>query len=69
MTLVAMQHPSLPGQTALMTRPRNGWEPVREVPAKSANKPEWVAYAVTQGLSEDEANALTKEQLVERYGA
>ena len=38
------------------------------VPNKSDNKPEWVAYAVSQGMSEDEAEDLTKEDLVERFG-
>lgn len=39
-----------------------------EAPAKSANKPEWVAYAISQGADPDEAEAATKDQLVEIYG-
>lgn len=39
-----------------------------ERPAKSANKPEWVAYAISQGADPDEAGAATKDQLVEIYG-
>jgi hypothetical protein len=37
-------------------------------PPKSADKATWVAYAVTQGATEDDANALTKDQLIEQYG-
>lgn len=38
-------------------------------PALSANKPEWVAWGVAQGLKPDEAEALTKADLIERFGA
>lgn len=37
-------------------------------PAASANKPAWVDYAVERGATRDEAEALTKAELVERYG-
>jgi hypothetical protein len=37
-------------------------------PAKSANKPEWEAYAVSQGMSEEDAHAATKDDLVEKFG-
>lgn len=45
-----------------------------EPPAKSANKGEWVAFATAEErgddrLSEEDANTLTKEQLVEKFGA
>lgn len=36
-------------------------------PAKSAAKGDWVAFAVSQGMSEEDANAATKDQLVEQY--
>lgn len=36
-------------------------------PAKSASKAEWVDYAVSQGESEEVANASTKDELVEKY--
>ncbi len=39
-----------------------------ERPADSANKPEWVAYAVGKGAAEDEASAFTKAELIELYG-
>jgi hypothetical protein len=38
-------------------------------PAKTATKPEWVEYAVTKrGADRDEAEALTKGDLIEKYG-
>ncbi len=37
-------------------------------PAKSAGKPEWVAYAVAQGVPQDEADAMTKGELQARVG-
>lgn len=39
-----------------------------EPPAKVANKPEWVAFAVSQGADEAEAESLTKTELIELYG-
>ena len=38
-------------------------------PAIAAAKAEWVAYAATQGATEDELAEATKAQLVEKYGA
>lgn len=40
-----------------------------EAPAKSDNKTAWVDYAVTRGAERGEAEAMTKADLVERYGA
>jgi hypothetical protein len=37
-------------------------------PTKSATKAEWVAYAVSRGFSRGDAEALTKDDLVERLG-
>ncbi|MFJ3867905.1 hypothetical protein [Streptomyces nigra] len=37
-------------------------------PARSAHKADWIAYAVTQGADQDDAEQLTKEQLIEQYG-
>jgi len=37
-------------------------------PAKSAGKPEWVAFAVAQGMDPDAAAAATKKDLVAEYG-
>jgi len=37
-------------------------------PARSASKAEWIAYAVTQGADQADAEQLTKEQLTEQYG-
>src|SRR5258707_1122996 len=36
------------------------------LPAKSAAKPVWVAYAVEHGMTQADAEALTKDQLIER---
>ena len=38
-------------------------------PAINAVKAEWVGWAVVQGLTPDEAEALTKTDLIERFGA
>ncbi|UKA69578.1 hypothetical protein [Arthrobacter sp. FW306-06-A] len=38
-------------------------------PALNAVKAEWVGWAVVQGLKPDEAEGLTKADLVERFGA
>lgn len=37
-------------------------------PAKSANKPDWVAYAISRGADPTEAEDATKNQLIEIYG-
>jgi len=37
-------------------------------PKDYAAKAEWVAYAVTQGADPDEAEAMTKAELVDQYG-
>ena len=37
-------------------------------PAESALKGEWVDYAVSRGVPRDEAEAMTKAQLIEQYG-
>lgn len=38
------------------------------VPAKSADKATWVAYAVSQGAAADDAEKATKDELIELYG-
>ena len=38
-------------------------------PAINAVKAEWVGWAVVQGLTPDEAEGLTKTDLIERFGA
>lgn len=40
-----------------------------EPPKEYENKPAWVDYAVSQGLSKDEANAMSKQDLVDKFGA
>jgi hypothetical protein len=37
-------------------------------PAKTALKDEWVAYAVSKGADEAEADGLTKPELIDLYG-
>ena len=37
-------------------------------PSKSASKAEWVAFAVSEGASEEEANGMTKDQLIAEFG-
>jgi hypothetical protein len=39
-----------------------------DAPAKSANKAEWVDYAVSQGADPSEAESSTKDELVAAYG-
>jgi hypothetical protein len=41
-------------------------EPKR--PAVGASKNEWVRWAVSQGATVDDADAMTKNDLVEKYG-
>jgi hypothetical protein len=38
-------------------------------PGVNAVKAEWVGWAVVQGLTPDDAEALTKQDLIERFGA
>lgn len=45
----------------------DGELPEVEVPSKSATKPEWVAFAQTQGFTKDEADGYTKDELVEYF--
>jgi hypothetical protein len=42
-------------------------EPQR--PAKTASKAEWVGWAVHNGMTPDDADALTKNDLIEKFGA
>jgi hypothetical protein len=37
-------------------------------PAKNAQKADWVGWAVVQGADADEADAMTKADLIEKYG-
>ncbi|MFB7029669.1 MULTISPECIES: hypothetical protein [unclassified Streptomyces] len=65
----------------LAADPSSGWRAVAdespapaapedpaERPAKSAVKAAWVDYAVAQGADPDEAEAATKDDLIEAYG-
>jgi hypothetical protein len=37
-------------------------------PSKTANKPEWVGWAVVKGADPEEADGMTKADLIEKYG-
>lgn len=67
---------------ALAADPASGWrcaepdpeseeapqEPVvLERPAKSASKADWKAYAVQEGMDEDEADKATRDELAAKY--
>ncbi|MFE0132396.1 hypothetical protein ACFWY6_12610 [Streptomyces sp. NPDC059037] len=62
---------------ALAEDPASGWlcvepdtepEPVvLERPAKSASKADWKAYAISQGMDEEAADAATRDELAARY--
>jgi hypothetical protein len=41
---------------------------VAEVPAQSAAHQEWIDYAVSRGVSRDDANNMTKTELISQYG-
>lgn len=41
---------------------------VTERPAQSAPKAEWVGWAVHNGMAPDDADGLTKQDLIDRYG-
>ncbi|MEV8432001.1 hypothetical protein ACWHLZ_28055 [Streptomyces chartreusis] len=62
---------------ALADDPSSGWrcvepdpepEPViLERPAKSASKADWKAYAIQEGMDEDEADKATRDELAAKY--
>jgi hypothetical protein len=37
-------------------------------PARAASKSDWIVHAVSQGASQEDAEAMTKAELVEKYG-
>jgi hypothetical protein len=37
-------------------------------PSKTATKPEWVGWAVVKGATPEEADGMTKADLIEKYG-
>src|SRR5262245_57646265 len=42
--------------------------PMADRPADYASKGDWVAYAVAQGATEEDASMATKAELIELYG-
>lgn len=55
-----------PGATQLVEAPTND---VPSRPAKSALKEEWVTFAIALGWSREDAEAVSKERLVEELGS
>lgn len=45
------------------------WYEDTQTPASSDKKAVWVDHAVAQGMDRDEAEAMTKADLVDTYGA
>jgi hypothetical protein len=63
--------PGPEGQADTVTERLSGSAPAAadlEAPAHSANKPEWVDYAVSRGADRADAEVLTKDKLIEQYG-
>lgn len=46
----------------------SGGDGAPEKPKQVAPKADWVDYAVSEGLDRDEAEAMTKAELIEQYG-
>lgn len=63
-------HQLLKGYAKRVNKDGTDWvEPEPRVkPAVNAAKAEWVSWAVHQGLTPDDADALTKTDLIEKYG-
>jgi len=62
---VANESPAEKGDGAAGDPPAPAPEPAPEPPARSANKPEWEAYAVACG---GDPTGLTKDQIIDTYG-
>ena len=60
-----------PEPAAVEVEPEPDVEPVPAggPPKPVAPKADWIAWAVTQGATEEDASAATKQQLMEQYGA
>ncbi|MFD5266750.1 hypothetical protein [Streptomyces sp. NPDC058335] len=54
------------GVTAVDAPDEGDQEPVKP-PVRSASKADWKAYAVTQGMDEDEADKATRDELAAKY--
>lgn len=42
-------------------------DPTDKLPARSASKADWKAYAASQGMDEDEAEKATRDELAAKY--
>lgn len=58
-----------PGQTAPPVGQTPPGTPAPERPANTATKVAWVKYAVARGLTQEEAEKLSRDDLVDRYPA
>ena len=47
--------------------PNGGQGPGGRMPARSASKADWKAYAVAHGMSEEDADAATRDQLAAHF--
>lgn len=65
-----VEHQLLKGYARRVNADGTGWTPAEEPerPALTARKVEWIAWAVHNGLKPDDAEALTKTDLIEKYG-
>lgn len=59
-----------PDGTGLLVDPAevDGVDLTAGSPSVRAAKNEWVGYAVAQGMTVDEADAMTKNELIEKFG-
>lgn len=62
------KRPEAPESVPKERAPGERADPVPAAPARSASKADWVAYAVACGADVEEAEGLTRDQLVEEYG-
>lgn len=67
---VLVEHVPANEVPAIVAEHRGETEPdaAHERPAKSHPKPEWVAFAIAQGMDPAEADAASKKDLIERFG-
>ncbi len=60
--------PNAEGSAASKSRSKSqSDEPDSDMPVRSASKSDWVAYAVDQGVSEEDADDMTRDELADEY--
>lgn len=67
----SLQHQVTRGQLVRVNPDGSTWSDQPEVkrPAVNASKNDWVGYAVSQGMPVDDADAMTKNDLIEKFGS